>query len=855
VSSAGRPAPPPIVRVWPVTACLVLLGAAAAAPLLGAEPVALGTRPPLADGLALLAAVGLAILFGAAQVATVWIPFRRQAHAWTMSEAPLVLGLALLAPGMLLLAQLVGRAIAVIGWQRQQPVKWTFNLALWWLETAVAIGVHRLLAGGADVTSPRGIAALVGAVACASIIGTLAVPLVIRIVEAEEARSALGWILAASGIAVVANTSLGVVAVVVAVHAPAAAVALAVVSVALLAAYRAYGERRRQHEDLQRLYALTSQGAPESLERGIERILRDCRDLLRAERAIIVLGGEEPRVVDASEAGTTTRSLAAEEADELHRALTGGALLLPRAARRHRIAGIEARDLVAVSPRGAADDVAALLVADGLGDVRTFSDGDLRLLETLANHVGVTLRNGRLVERLQAEAEHRLHQALHDELTGLPSRTHFLDAVEQAIAEVASGSGKLAVLLIDLDHFKEINDTLGHHVGDEVLVGVADAFRAVAKPTELVARLGGDEFAVLVRGVGSQLDAISAAARYRESLNRPFGTDGMRLEVIGSVGVAVAPQHGSDVTTLLRAADVAMYEAKARRSGVECYASERDSHSPRRLSLLQGLRAAIEQPQLLVHYQPKANLPEGEVTGVEALVRWHHPVHGFVPPEEFIGMAEHAGLIRPLTSFVLAEVGDQLARWRRAGLAIEAAVNLSTWNLLDLGLVGEVDALLESRGLPPEALRLEITESSVMADPHRTAGVLRGLRALGVRLSLDDFGTGYSSLAWLRQLPVDEVKLDRSFIAALVTEPETEAIVRATIELGRTLGLRVLAEGVEDLPTWERLDELGCDGIQGFLLSRPLAAGPMTEWLQQHRSAARPALLRPELRVTPHPSL
>jgi EAL domain-containing protein (putative c-di-GMP-specific phosphodiesterase class I) len=281
-----------------------------------------------------------------------------------------------------------------------------------------------------------------------------------------------------------------------------------------------------------------------------------------------------------------------------------------------------------------------------------------------------------------------------------------------------------------------------------------------------------------------------------------------------------------------------MYAAKANRSGVECYASERDTHSPRRLALLVGLRAAIERRELLVHYQPKAELPGGAVHSVEALVRWHHPEHGFIPPDEFVGMAEHAGLIRPLTSFVLAEAVAQLARWRQLGLPIEVAVNLSTWNLLDQGLVAEVDEQLEARGLPAGALRLEITESSVMADPHRTASTLRALRQLGVGLSLDDFGTGYSSLAWLGELPVDEVKLDRSFTTSLLSDRSTEAIVRATVDLGRAMGLRVLAEGVEDRATCERLHLLGCDAVQGFLLTHPLDGPRCTEWLLRHRSAA-----------------
>jgi predicted signal transduction protein with EAL and GGDEF domain len=349
----------------------------------------------------------------------------------------------------------------------------------------------------------------------------------------------------------------------------------------------------------------------------------------------------------------------------------------------------------------------------------------------------------------------------------------------------------------------------------------------------MVARFGGDEFGVLLPGSGSG-DAAQVAVTLLSALERPFTVGELNLEVTASIGLALLPQHGDDPVKLLQRADVAMYAAKEAHSGWEVYAADRDHYSPRRLSLAGELRQAIDDGQMEVHYQPKAQLSSGRITGVEALLRWRHPVEGLLPPDDFVPLAEHAGLIRPLTLLVLRDAATECRRLSQLTPDFGVAINLSVRAVLDVNLPDEVSAVMGEFDLPPKALTVEITESSVMADPSRTIGVLGRLSALGVSIAIDDFGTGYSSLSYLKRMPVDEIKIDRSFVGGMMVDDNDAVIVRSTIELARSLGLRVVAEGVEDHATWVRLSALGCDLAQGFYLSPPVAAAEL------------PALLRAE---------
>ena len=422
------------------------------------------------------------------------------------------------------------------------------------------------------------------------------------------------------------------------------------------------------------------------------------------------------------------------------------------------------------------------------------------------------------------------HQALQDSLTGLPNRDLFRERVAAALDETRSGSEGLIVMIFDLDRFKEINDTLGHQSGDQVLRLLAQRLRTVMRDTDTVARLGGDEFGVLAPGTADSDTALQLAARVQRAMERPFVVSGLTLEVEASIGIAVSPEHGDDVETLLRHADVAMYLSKETHHP-ELYDRDHDHYSPDRLALVGELRRAIDEKQLVVYYQPRVELATGAARCVEALVRWDHPERGLLGPGEFLPLAQHTGVVRLITRYVLDAAIRQCRAWRDLGLDVSVGVNLFSRDLLDGGLPDEVGRLLAANVLEPRRLELEITEDTILADPARTAVILEQLGARGIALAIDDFGTGYSSLSYLKRLPVDVLKIDRSFVSRMEVDEDDAIIVRSTIELGHNLGLIVVAEGVENQETLVRLAELGCDTAQGYHLSRPIPAEKMTEWL------------------------
>jgi diguanylate cyclase (GGDEF)-like protein len=441
--------------------------------------------------------------------------------------------------------------------------------------------------------------------------------------------------------------------------------------------------------------------------------------------------------------------------------------------------------------------------------------------------------------RIVARASRRLrHLALHDALTGLPNRTLFHERVERAIKGMRSDR-TVAVLLVDLDRFKEVNDTLGHDHGDELLKVVAERLGGALRQGDTLARLGGDEFAVVLTDLPHRGAAAETASRLHDALRRPFGLRGIAVELDASVGVALCPEHGRDVTTLIQRADVAMYDAKNSQARVATYSIERDPYSPARLSLLGELRRAIEGDELVLHYQPKVSLDADRVTGVEALVRWEHPEHGLLQPDQFVPLAERTGTIAHLTRWVLNAALRQCAEWRLTYPDLTVAVNLAAANVLDVGLPVMVQELLDEHGLPGDALECEVSEHTVMSDPQRVTEVLAALRGLGVRLSLDDFGTGQASLAYLKQLPLDEVKIDRAFVTTMADDDGDAVIVRSTIDLARNLGLDVVAEGVETESVLEALVDLRCNSAQGYFLSRPLPSGELGAWLSKRSSTPR----------------
>jgi diguanylate cyclase (GGDEF)-like protein len=449
----------------------------------------------------------------------------------------------------------------------------------------------------------------------------------------------------------------------------------------------------------------------------------------------------------------------------------------------------------------------------------------------------------RVTRRLRGHLREIEHQALHDGLTGLPNRDLFRSRVDEALVEARQRDAGVSVLLLDLDRFKEINDTLGHQSGDLLLQALAERLDTLIRTTDTVARLGGDEFAVVSPGAGDSESALQLADRIRAGLEEPFALDGLTLEVETSVGIALFPEHGEDVEALIRHADVAMYVGKKTHRPT-LYSTKDDHYSPDRLALVGELRRAVAESELVVHYQPLVDLPNGGAQRAEALVRWEHPNRGLLSPAEFLPLAEHTGLIRPVTRYVLDVALRDCALWAQAGLAMGVSVNLSARDLLDLELADEVEELLARHGVDPGRLQLEITENTILTDPERVRATLSRLRELGVGLSIDDFGTGFSSLGQLKRLPVDVVKIDKSFVLNMAHDENDDVIVRSTIELGHNLGLQVVAEGVETQETWNRLVDLGCDTAQGFYLSRPLPKIVLDDWLRKRMPDAPSGRLR-----------
>jgi diguanylate cyclase (GGDEF)-like protein len=430
-----------------------------------------------------------------------------------------------------------------------------------------------------------------------------------------------------------------------------------------------------------------------------------------------------------------------------------------------------------------------------------------------------------------AMTRERERQSMLDALTGLGNRNLLASEVVDAITDASQNSTHLALFLLDIDRFKEINDTLGHGVGDELLQLVGKRLTQITRPGDVIARLGGDEFAVLVRNLDEPRSALDMAERVRSALLEPIRHDEFAHELEASIGIALHPAHGNDFETLLQRADIAMYVAKERGVGVQVYSTEIDRHSKVRLGLLAELRDALEQRELELHYQPKADLRTGDVVGVEALLRWNHPERGLLSPEEFLPLAEQTALMRHITKYVLDEALGQLSEWWHKGIRIHAAVNLSAPDLYDRGFAQILKESIEAHDVPPRALLIEVTESVLMADPSRAASTLLSLAGLGVGVSLDDFGTGYSSLVHLKRLPVTEVKIDRSFVIRMDVNEDDAAIVRSIIDLASALGLRTVAEGVETREAWDRLAVYGCDVAQGWYLAKAMPAVPVTDWL------------------------
>ena len=470
------------------------------------------------------------------------------------------------------------------------------------------------------------------------------------------------------------------------------------------------------------------------------------------------------------------------------------------------------------------------------------SNGSIKTIEYVGHScfddpaIGGFVINGHDVTERTVMEKMLRYQVSHDTLTELPNRTTLLEYLEQAIIAAehtqSESNSEVALLTMDLDSFKEINDTFGHHHGDMLLQQLGIRLRSVVTENDTVARLGGDEFALLLP-VSDSTSVERTIAAIDAVLEEPFVIEDLPLQVQASIGVALYPTHGSDALTLLRHVDVAMYTAKHAHLGHMLYDPAQDTYSPRRLALMGALRKAITNNELKLYYQPKVEISTGKVQSVEALVRWQHPEFGFIPPDQFIPLAEQTGLIIPLTQWVLETAARQCSEWLRIGLELSIAVNLSMWDLRELTLPNTIGALLERYSLPAHLLRVELTESVVMTDVERTLDILHRLSKLGIQISVDDYGTGYSSLAYLKRMPITELKIDRSFVMHMADTEADATIVQSTVAMAHSLGLKVVAEGVEDEKTWCLLADFNCDTAQGYYMSRPVCSQDLENWVRK----------------------
>jgi diguanylate cyclase (GGDEF)-like protein len=777
----------------------------------------------------------LAAAFAMTESAVLHVQTRREAQTVSISELPIVVGLFLADPGDLVLGRLVGSVAVMVLVRRSSALKVFFNIALFALEALVALVVFHALAGDVPPVDPRQWVAALAAVLAANAVGSVALGLVIAIYEGGTtlrslAREAVTSQLFAPGVVV-----LGLVAVICIDSGGRSWWMVGAAVVVLTVCYRKYASLFDRHLNLERLYAF-SQAVGRSPDKDVVvgLVLDEVRELLTSDRARLVIRAADDRLgsvrITLSEEGelqhATTGVLTTEDWVEKEVLDEGRPVMLPRRSRDRRtrmwLGANDLRDAIAVPLRGAEGILGMLMVGERLGEVRTYGREDVLLLETVANHASIALQKGQLIEQLQ-------HDALHDALTGLPNRKHFQRRLDAAIQDTHEG-GSVAVVILDLDGFKDVNDTLGHHQGDVVLSEVARRLVESLGSDGFVARLGGDEFAVLLPRT-SPVQAVRSCERIAADLQGPISMEGMQFEVGASMGIAHSSDHGTDGSTLMKRADLAMYEAKSSGQRICEYTPGNDTTGARRLALVAELRSALAAGDVAVHVQPQVDVLTGEVHSVEALARWMHDELGAVSPAEFIPIAERSGLIAPLTTAVLDASLRAVAGW--SNHAVSVAVNLSPRSLLDPSLVTQVRQALERWQVPPQRLVLEVTEGAVMTDPDASIALLHELERLGVRLSIDDFGTGYSSLSYLKQLPVHEVKIDRSFVTGLATSAEDHAIVRSIINLGTNLGLDIVAEGVEDQETYDVLASMGCTRVQGWLVARPMPIREATEWLDR----------------------
>jgi diguanylate cyclase (GGDEF)-like protein len=782
----------------------------------------------------------LAPAFYLAEVFAVHLQFRKQAHTLSLSEVGLALGLFFMSPANLLAAHVVGAGAALVINRRQRPIKLAFNLAELPLCTGVAVYVFRSLTP-AGQAGPRVWAVTMLAAAAAHLLGIVLVSAVIAVAEKRLSAPQLPQTLAISLVGATATTCLGLAAVVLANRDPVSGLLLVAPVVACGFAFRGYMAQREQREHVEFLYESmrATQSAPD-FEQAIGRLLESARRLLRAEYAEILLLSlhpdgppirsvsvdDNPLLVETDERRTPGDELA------LRVAGAGRAALLGRRRDPHpldsALASRNLDDAIVGALRGDNGPFGLLIVGDRVGDVTTFAVDDVDLFETFAGHASVLLENGRLehslakVTELQEELK---HQAYHDTLTGLPNRFHLVESLAERLKEREPGT-RVAVLYVDLDGFKSVNDTWGHHVGDELLAQVGARIRGVVREGDLPARLGGDEFAVLIDHADEEA-AEHAAQRLTAALITPFALSICNTTVHASIGIAITGPGTETAEDLIRNADLAMYTAKEGESRPHARPQQE-----RRPAL--DLEHAVERGEIDVRYQPIVSLKDGGIHAFEALVRWHHPERGLLLPSDFIGAAESSGLIVEIGMAVAERALAFAGTWPAVGSdgsTIGLWLNFGPVELAHERLIPALAAALANSGVAADQLTVEITESSLLRNEQTALASMRKLRELGAHLSIDDFGTGYSSLSRLSEFPVELLKIPKPFVTRLVGEEGDELFVDAILRLAESLNLVTVSEGVEQVPQLQRLLQLGCALGQGFLFSHPLAEAEVLDLL------------------------
>ncbi len=781
----------------------------------------------------------VALGFFLAETKVVEVNFRRETHSLSLSEIPAVVGFFFLSPADYLGALLIGTIAALVVISRQSPLKILFNVSNFAITAVIALSIFSRISNldGARPDVDDWFAAFAATIV-ASVLGALNIATVITLSGGAPQFQKLPEMLKFGVLVAIANTSLALLAVSFIWVDTNMLWLLAVPLVVVFLAYRSWISEREKHERLELLYQSSRilQDSPE-LDSALVALLDHAREMFRAERAEVIL-------YPASRDVEALRTASLNDGPPVIMAPIKDVREDPvqqRVARERRPflytpeAGESGGDpkmrQAMVSPlRGESGLIGCMVIVNRLTEGTSFTDDDLRLLETLANQAAVALENGQLEQSLAELSrlkEQLRHQAHHDPLTGLANRTLFGQQVDERLLEPRAGS-LAVVLFLDLDDFKVVNDTLGHAAGDRLLVAVAERLRSCVAADDMAARLGGDEFAILLEDDAGLGHALDVAHRIVDALRVSFPIQGQEITIGASIGIAAARDGIGRADDLLRNADVAMYSAKRGRADrVAVFEPTMHAAIVARHGLSVELARGVARGELEVVYQPIVALATGKMTGVEALVRWRHPTRGLLGPVDFITIAEENGAILPLGWFVLTEACRDMAAWQRlrpAGEQLTVAVNLAAAQLQEVGFVDDLKEMLASTGLDPRDLVLEMTETVMFHDTQTTIARLDALRALGARIAVDDFGTGYSSLGYLRRFKVDVLKIAQEFIAPGDGSSEDWAFAHSIVALGRTLDLRIVAEGIEQSEQLDRLRQLGCEFGQGFLFARPMSA-------------------------------